>query len=312
LTPSAPRAERIASATRLTSAIDWARTCGAASGVETPNGAHFTTCEPDYGRDERFQAHYAASAAEEGAWSSFVATYLSGDEQAYQDAVGRFGSSGMRGRVSAMASTSQASRAEVCVAACSDAWRGAGEVLAIAVGTVPIVAARLARLTHNPDLVLSHNEAFFMYGNQNISLIGADWRRPTRQLIGVRGAPGNTVSHRTDYWVARHTTRVFVPRVDIVSGVGNDRAANFPGSSMRFHDLGVVITNLGVLDYDEAGRLKVRSLHPGVTAEELAQSTGFPIDVSGAAQTRVPTAEELELIRTVIDPTGLRDREVRA
>jgi acyl CoA:acetate/3-ketoacid CoA transferase beta subunit len=150
------------------------------------------------------------------------------------------------------------------------------------------------------------------YGNQNISLIGADWRRPTRQLIGVRGAPGNTVSHRTDYWVARHTTRVFVPRVDLVSGVGNDRAAGFPGSSMRFHHLGLVVTNLAVLDYDEAGRLRVRSLHPGVTAEEVAHSTGFPIDVSGATETRVPTAEELELIRTVIDPTGLRDREVRA
>jgi glutaconate CoA-transferase subunit A len=66
-------------------------------GVETPNGAHFTTCEPDYGRDERFQAHYAASAADEGAWSSFVATYLSGDEQAYQDAVGRFGSTSTAG-----------------------------------------------------------------------------------------------------------------------------------------------------------------------------------------------------------------------
>jgi glutaconate CoA-transferase subunit A len=65
--------------------------------VETPHGAHFTTCEPDYGRDERFQAHYAASAADEGAWSSFVATYLSGDEQAYQDAVGRFGATDTAG-----------------------------------------------------------------------------------------------------------------------------------------------------------------------------------------------------------------------
>ena len=259
--------------------------------------------------------------------------------------------------MSEMASKSEATRAEVCAAACSDAWRGAGEVLAHAVGTAAMVGARLARLTHNPDLVLSDGEAFFMseppplgksaaqggvaecwvpfrrifdvlntgrrhsmmgasqidaYGNQNISLIGPDWRRPTRQLIGVRGAPGNTVSHRTDYWVARHTTRVFVPRVDLVSGVGNDRAASFPGSSMRFHNLGLVITNLGVLDYDEAGRLRVRSLHPGVTAEEVVHNTGFTIDVSGAVQTRLPTAKELELIRTVIDPAGLRDREVRA
>ena len=53
-------------------------------------------------------------------------------------------------------------RAEVCVAAASDSWRDAGEVLAHAVGTVPALSARLARLTHSPDLVLSDGEAFFM------------------------------------------------------------------------------------------------------------------------------------------------------
>jgi hypothetical protein len=55
----------------------------------------------------------------------------------------------------------------------------------------------------------------------------------------------------------------------------------------------------------------VRSLHPGVTAEEVAEKTGFAIDTSTAGTTRLPTAEELELIRTVIDPRGLRDKEVR-
>jgi len=247
------------------------------------------------------------------------------------------------------------SRAEVCVAACSDAWRGAGEVLAHGVGTVPSIGVRLARLTHAPELVVSDGEAFFMsdppplgktaaaggvveswapyyrifevlntgrrqsmmgasqidrYGNQNISSIG-DWRKPTRQLIGVRGAPGNTVNHRTDYWVARHSARVFVPNVDVVSGVGNDRARRHTGSALRFHHLGVVITNLAVLDYDDEGLLKVRSLHPGVSPEEVLENTGFAIDVAAAGVTREPTEEELALIRTVIDPRGLRDREVR-
>lgn len=247
-------------------------------------------------------------------------------------------------------------RAEVCVTACSDAWRDAGEVLAHAVGIVPSVSARLARMTHSPDLVLTDGECFLMsepaplgktaaaggvieswvpfrnifdilstgrrqsmmgasqidvYGNQNISAIG-DWRRPKRQLIGVRGAPGNTVNHRVDYWVGGHTARVFVEKVDVVSGVGNDRARAHTSSSLRFHDLGLVITNLAVLDYGDDGRLRARSLHPGVTAEELQENTGFNIDVSGATTTRVPTDEELRLIREVIDPRGLRDREVRA
>jgi acyl CoA:acetate/3-ketoacid CoA transferase alpha subunit len=58
--------------------------------IEAPGGAHFTTVEPDYGRDEKFQQHYAKAAAEEASWSQFVATYLSGSEADYQAAVRRF------------------------------------------------------------------------------------------------------------------------------------------------------------------------------------------------------------------------------
>lgn len=127
----------------------------------------------------------------------------------------------------------------------------------------------------------------------------------------MRGAPGNTVNHRTDYWVPKHSSRVFVDSVDVVCGVGHDRARAHEGSALRFHDLGVVITDLAVLDYDDDGRLKVRSVHPGVTPEQVQEATGFPIDTTGAVESRVPDADELELIRVVIDPRGLRDREVR-
>lgn len=58
--------------------------------VEAPNGAHFTTAEPDYRRDEKFQRHYAQAAAEKETWTEFVNTYLSGDEADYQAAVRRF------------------------------------------------------------------------------------------------------------------------------------------------------------------------------------------------------------------------------
>lgn len=58
--------------------------------VEAPNGAHFTTAEPDYKRDEKFQRHYAAAAGEDATWQEFVATYLSGSEADYQAAVRRF------------------------------------------------------------------------------------------------------------------------------------------------------------------------------------------------------------------------------
>lgn len=56
--------------------------------VETPYGAHFTSCAPDYGRDEAFQRAYAEAAATEESWAAFRRTYLDGDEAAYQKAVG--------------------------------------------------------------------------------------------------------------------------------------------------------------------------------------------------------------------------------
>ncbi len=55
--------------------------------IEAPNGAHFTTCEPDYGRDEAFQKEYATAAGNPEAWAEFTAKYLSGSEADYQEAV---------------------------------------------------------------------------------------------------------------------------------------------------------------------------------------------------------------------------------
>ncbi|WP_235530060.1 MULTISPECIES: CoA transferase subunit A [unclassified Nocardioides] len=58
--------------------------------VETPNGAHFTNCAPDYERDEKFQKAYAAAAKDDESWTRFEERFLSGDEAAYQDAVREF------------------------------------------------------------------------------------------------------------------------------------------------------------------------------------------------------------------------------
>ena len=62
--------------------------------IETPNGAHFTTCTPDYERDEKFQRAYAAAAADPEAWEQFRQRFLAGDEAAYQQAVSAFAQEG--------------------------------------------------------------------------------------------------------------------------------------------------------------------------------------------------------------------------
>jgi acyl CoA:acetate/3-ketoacid CoA transferase beta subunit len=74
-----------------------------------------------------------------------------------------------------------------------------------------------------------------------------------------------------------------------------------------------VVTNLAVLDFGGPDHcMRLVSVHPGVTVDEVAAATGFGLAVDGEVPlTRQPTAEELSLIRDVIDPAGLRDGEVR-
>jgi len=147
------------------------------------------------------------------------------------------------------------------------------------------------------------------FGNQNIACIG-DFAKPKSQLLGARGAPGNTINHTTSYWVPQHSTRAFVPKVDFVSGVGYDRAAKL-GTSARFHAIRRVVTDKAVLDFgspDHAMRLV--SVHPGVTVEEVVKNTGFALVIDDVVETRAPTAEELRLIREVIDPNGLGKKEL--
>ena len=60
------------------------------------------------------------------------------------------------------------------------------------------------------------------YGNQNIAALG-DPAKPKVQLLGFRGAPGNTVCNPTSYFVPNHSPKVFVEEVDLVTGVGWDR-----------------------------------------------------------------------------------------
>ena len=150
------------------------------------------------------------------------------------------------------------------------------------------------------------------FGNQNISCIG-DWARPKAQLLGVRGSPGNTINHPVSYWVPRHSRRVFVERVDMVSGIGYNRAAGLGPQAARFHELRVVVTNLAVLDFQTADHtMRLRSVHPGATPGDVIAATGFPLAVPDAVPaTRLPTAPELALIRGQLDPAGLRDRELQ-
>ncbi len=146
------------------------------------------------------------------------------------------------------------------------------------------------------------------FGQINISYIGGDFAKPKVQLLGVRGIPGNTINHPCSFFVPAHSKRSFVERVDMVSGAGYDPARWQGGVRADFHDLRLVVTNLAVLDFGgPAHAMRIRSLHPGVTAEQVDAATSFPLTrAADLHETPTPTAEQLRLIRTVLDPHDLR------
>lgn len=240
--------------------------------------------------------------------------------------------------------------AEICVVACAEAWRGDGAILGSPMGLIPTLGARLAQLTFAPDLLVSDGEAGLLapsgaghltegwlpyrsvftmvaagrrhvmmgasqldrFGNQNISCIG-DWARPKAQLLGVRGAPGNSINHPVSYWLPRHSRRVLVERVDMTCGIGYDRAAALGAPGNRFHEVRVVVTNLAVLDFRTSARtMRLRSVHPGVSISDVLAATGFPLTVPDEVPlTRRPSAGELALIRDQLDPAARREQELR-
>ncbi len=149
-------------------------------------------------------------------------------------------------------------------------------------------------------------------GNQNIAAVG-DWARPKVQLVGVRGAPGNSVNHPTSYWVPDHSPRTFVEHVDVVSGVGYARAKAAGPGATRYHRVVCVVSNLGVFDFETPDQtMRLRSVHPGVRVDDVRAATGFALLTEGATETRQPTGTELRLLREELDPKASRDREVKS
>jgi acyl CoA:acetate/3-ketoacid CoA transferase beta subunit len=98
----------------------------------------------------------------------------------------------------------------------------------------------------------------------------------------------------------------------MVSGVGWDSAAKAGPAATRYMALRRVVSNLASFDYDPAShRMRLLSVHPGVAVAEVVAATGFDLVIGDDVPvTRLPSAEELRLIREVIDPAGARYAEV--
>jgi glutaconate CoA-transferase subunit B len=144
------------------------------------------------------------------------------------------------------------------------------------------------------------------WAQANISALG-DPLRPKVQLLGVRGFPGNSISHRNSMFIPHHSKRTFVEgEVDVVAAVGFG-SNRWPGGKPYPVDIGIVVTNLCVMDFNGPNHAaRVVSLHPGVTFEEVQAATGFPLKAAEPmATTPEPSAEQLSIIER-LDPNSIR------
>ncbi len=144
------------------------------------------------------------------------------------------------------------------------------------------------------------------YGNFNNVFMGGTLDRPRLRLPGCGGIPDVTpLEEHVCLYVPRHGRHTFVPQLDFRSGLGHD-AARRHGRGPQY-----LVSDLAQFDFGgEHGRLRLLSVHPGVTLARLQARTGFAFDLPDTIPTTAPPMpDELRLLREVIDPLGVRALE---
>jgi glutaconate CoA-transferase subunit B len=146
------------------------------------------------------------------------------------------------------------------------------------------------------------------FGQANISMVGSDYQKPKSMMLGVRGFPGNSISHANSFFVPNHSTKVFVSgEVDMVASVGYNPARLARGWSLADVDVRFVFTNLAIIDFGGPARqARLCAVHPGVTPAQVQEATGFELHMpEHVPETEGPTAEQMALLNR-LDPHNLR------
>ena len=151
------------------------------------------------------------------------------------------------------------------------------------------------------------------FGNINTTVIGP-YDHPTTRLPGSGGACEIAINARQVFVIMRQTVRSFVETIDFRTSPGNLGGAE---QAERIRRAGgwlgrgpsVVVTDLGIYHFDDAGEMRLDSLHPGATVEQVRDTIGWDVAIApDLAATAPPSAEELRLIREELDPGGAYTR----
>ena len=151
------------------------------------------------------------------------------------------------------------------------------------------------------------------YGQSNISALGGSYEQPKVQMLGARGFPGNSISHANSFFVPSHNSKVFIEgECDMVCSIGYNPERLPKGYQLDDIDIRLVITNLCVMDWNGPQHmLQLRSLHPGVTVEQVLENTGFEIHVpENVPVTAAPTQEQMDIIAQ-LDPQNWRATQIK-
>lgn len=151
------------------------------------------------------------------------------------------------------------------------------------------------------------------FGQSNISCLGGSYQQPKVQMLGARGFPGNSISHANSFLVPSHNKRVFVEgECDMVCTIGYNPARTPKGHSLDDVDLRMVLTDLCVLDFGGPNyQMRVVSLHPGVSIDEVVDNTGFELHIpESIPETTAPTEQQLAIIAE-LDPHNLRAKQLK-
>jgi len=142
------------------------------------------------------------------------------------------------------------------------------------------------------------------FGNINSTSIGADPRRPSVRFSGSGGACDIACLARRTIIIAKHEKRRFPDKVDYVTSPGwLSGGTSRSASGLVRGGPSSVVTTMGVIRFrPETKEPYLAGYHPGLTPQAIAEATGFPLDVAGAAETPAPSDEELRILREDVDP----------
>jgi len=169
--------------------------------------------------------------------------------------------------------------------------------------TMSYIAAR-----HEIDVGFGSAAQVDKYGNCNTVAIGP-YERPKVRLVGPINQPGHFSLFGREIVIMPHEKRNFVDRVDFISGAGYlDGPGGRESVGLQRGGPCMILTDKAVFRFDEQTRLAMlASIHPGITLDDVVANTGFTHDYipPEVEVTAGPSAEEVELIRTVVDPDGV-------